>query len=486
MLLPQTASSADFSAIWDGSNGNWGDTVHWSTNPTFPNNTGAVTYDATINSGAVTLDRNITIQRFFLNHGTLSGDFALNLNEGLNWAGGAIKLSTINLAAGSISTISAGNLTGTINNSSTVNQTGFFYLSDGNSSQPSGTINNLAGATWNLPAGDVINGINIPFPHFNPPWVGSFNNAGNLVVTQNGTPSAPSFSEFLTAVNNTGNITIQPFAEGNAGTFYIDHGTADGSFNVGAQTILQLGSYTFNTGATIAGGGFTDVYGLITIAGDTDLSIRFRWFGGSLVIQKGATLTLSGPILQSLVTTRFAGGIITSAQLLNFQRGSLTGFGTINGDVASSATISPGASAGKLTINGALSLMNSSKIVMEIGGLTQGTQYDYLAIGGMVTLDGTLELHMLNGFQSQLDPSQTFTLLTSKDVLSGVFDNVANGARLTTADGLASFQVNYGAGSPYGANNLVLSDPHAVPEPASLVLFGGGVLALAFARFRRR
>ena len=35
---------------------------------------------------------------------------------------------------------------------------------------------------------------------------------------------------------------------------------------------------------------------------------------------------------------------------------------------------------------------------MEIGGLTQGTQYDYLAISGLVGLDGTLELHMLNGF----------------------------------------------------------------------------------------
>ena len=78
---------------------------------------------------------------------------------------------------------------------------------------------------------------------------------------------------------------------------------------------------------------------------------------------------------------------------------------------------------------------------------------------------------MLNGFQLQLDPSQTFTLLSSKDVVSGAFDNVANGARLTTADGLALFQVNYGAGSSYGANNLVLSDPRAVPEPASLLLF---------------
>jgi hypothetical protein len=123
---------------------------------------------------------------------------------------------------------------------------------------------------------------------------------------------------------------------------------------------------------------------------------------------------------------------------------------------------------------------------MEIGGLTQGTQYDYLAINGTAGLDGTLELRMLNGFQVHLDPSQTFTLLTSRSFLAGAFDNVTNGARLVTADGTASFLVNYGAGSPYGTNNLVLSDPRVVPEPASLVLFAGGAAVLGLFRYRRR
>ena len=211
-----------------------------------------------------------------------------------------------------------------------------------------------------------------------------------------------------------------------------------------------------------------------------------------MLVEKGATLTLNGTFTQLAgnvllaPTTRLDGGTITNAQPLNFQAGSLTGSGTINGSVISNATISPEASAGTLTIHGNVSLLNNSKLVMEIGGVTQATEYDYLAVNGAVGLDGLLELHMINGFQLQLDPSQTFTLLTSKDVLSGAFDNVANGSRLTTADGLASFQVNYGAGSPYGANNVVLSDPQAVPEPAGLVLFAGGALALGFARFCRR
>jgi hypothetical protein len=122
---------------------------------------------------------------------------------------------------------------------------------------------------------------------------------------------------------------------------------------------------------------------------------------------------------------------------------------------------------------------------MKIGGLTQGTQYDYIDVNGLLSLDGRLELLMLNGFELQLDSNQTFTLFTS-DGLSGAFYNIVNGGRLTTSDHKASFQVNYGPGSSYGANNFVLSDPQIVPEPTSLVLFAGGAAVLALVRVRKR
>ncbi len=89
------SSAADFSAIWiGGGNNNWSDGTLWSTSPNYPNNIGDSTYDATINIGKVTLDRDITIQRLFINRGdpvfntTLSGAGTLTLNEGLFYAGG--------------------------------------------------------------------------------------------------------------------------------------------------------------------------------------------------------------------------------------------------------------------------------------------------------------------------------------------------------------------------------------------------------------
>ena len=87
-------------------------------------------------------------------------------------------------------------------------------------------------------------------------------------------------------------------------------------------------------------------------------------------------------------------------------------------------------------------------------------------------------------FNQRLIRRKAFTILSSTD-LTGALDNVANGARLTTADGTVSFQVNYGRDSLFDPNDLVLSDPEGVPEPASLLSFATGAVLLGFLRFRK-
>ena len=63
--------------------------------------------------------------------------------------------------------------------------------------------------------------------------------------------------------------------------------------------------------------------------------------------------------------------------------------------------------------------------------------------------------------------------------------NAANGGRVVKADGCYSFQVNYGAGSSFGANSVVISDVETVPEPSTLILTGLGLLYLAMRRQKR-
>ena len=486
-LLPQTVSSADFSAIWNGANANWDDPLQWSGCPNgcYPDNTASMTFDATINSGTVALDRDITIQRLFfngnINGGEITGSSQLTLNEGFTWNGGEIALGAggaINLPVGSTSSVTSSLGSNQEFTSGTINNAGSFTMAPTSAFfGTNGIINNLAGASWTMQNGSLLGDF------------GVFNNAGNFIVQKAVNGNAP----FIDSVfNNSGTVTLQS-TNGFLFSLYRG-GSASGTFNIPTGFDLRLSTisnavhpYTFTAGALVTGGGTMTVTdtGSLDVAGDSTINTSF-FNGGLLTVESGATLSLNGPITQA-GTIRLNGGTITTLQTLRLVISPLSGSGTINGNVSdSNAPISPGASAGIITINGQLSLLNNAKLVMEIGGLTQGTEYDYLAVSGMVGLGGTLELQMLNGFQLKLDPSQTFTLLTSNSLLDGFFNNIANGARLTTSDGLASFQVNYGIGSKYGANNLVLSDPQIVPEPASLVFFASGAVVLGIFRFRRR
>jgi len=90
----------------------------------------------------------------------------------------------------------------------------------------------------------------------------------------------------------------------------------------------------------------------------------------------------------------------------------------------------------------------------EVGGRTSG-QFDVLAVSGTASLAGLLELGLF-GFTPSA--SDTFAILTAGS-LGGTFANVANGARLNiSTGGTGSFQVNYGPGSPFNPNHVVLSN----------------------------
>ena len=78
-------SGAVIDAIWTDGSGNWSDGTNWNTNPNFPNNgqPGASDlYNATLANGStITLDIPITIQKFTLSSGTVTGANSLTLND---------------------------------------------------------------------------------------------------------------------------------------------------------------------------------------------------------------------------------------------------------------------------------------------------------------------------------------------------------------------------------------------------------------------
>jgi len=231
----------------------------------------------------------------------------------------------------------------------------------------------------------------------------------------------------------------------------------------GTFTFTNNGTYTKSTSAT------TTVK--VPFTNNGTLSIA----AGSMVFAD--TFTNNGNLVLA------HGAAAQFAQSLSFGTSFLGGTGTITAPaVTAGGIVSPGNSPGMLTITGDFTLLNTSVLLIELSGTTQGTSYDYLNVGGNVALDGALEVKLLNGFGSSVVGADTFTILSSGGLggLTGAFANVASGGRIFTLDGAGSFQVNYA-----GLDAVTLTNFQAVPEPSTYVLFGAGLLVVA-AGLRRR
>ena len=163
----------------------------------------------------------------------------------------------------------------------------------------------------------------------------------------------------------------------------------------------------------------------------------------------------------SIINGDAAGSSVT--QQLDFT-GYVKGLGTFS-DVTFSGTFSPGLSPAIVPLNN-VSLGNSAVLVIEIGGLSPGSQHDQIDIGGVLALNGTLDVDLINGF----NPS---------------FGNVFNIFDGTTSGAFNSFNfpalgggLSWDTSTLYTLGNLVV-----VPEPSTGVL---ALLAAGLLNRRRR
>ena len=102
--------------------------------------------------------------------------------------------------------------------------------------------------------------------------------------------------------------------------------------------------------------------------------------------------------------------------------------GTINSAITNSANLQPALGGSGMVVNGAVTLLSSSKLTFQLGGLTQGSQYGFLNVNGTVALNGTLLVSFVNSFQAT--SNNNFTVLTASSGLTGSFANVPSGSRV--------------------------------------------------------
>ncbi|MCK6486530.1 MAG: thrombospondin type 3 repeat-containing protein, partial [Phycisphaerae bacterium] len=135
--------------------------------------------------------------------------------------------------------------------------------------------------------------------------------------------------------------------------------------------------------------------------------------GGNLTItQSGTTPSFTNTGTIDIFATRSL--IVSGGTIANSGAGVVRGTGTLSltgGAVLSNAaTFRPGTSPGILSVSGAYPQTAAGTLDIELGGLTAGVEYDRLAVSGVATLAGTLNVTRLGGFEPVLNDS--FTVMT--------------------------------------------------------------------------
>ncbi len=165
--------------------------------------------------------------------------------------------------------------------------------------------------------------------------------------------------------------------------------TVGGSVN---QTVFNGGGVNaFNNSGTLnkVWKGVTELRTPIPFNNSGDLNIT----SGEFQVQ--------GEFTQTAGQTLLDGGSLRKAlgNPLLLKGGVLGGTGTVIGSVNNmSGILAAGQSPGALTVTGNYIQEAMGTLEVELGGLTPGTEYDVLSVGGTATLAGTLDVSLIDGF----------------------------------------------------------------------------------------
>jgi len=404
--------------------------LYWYTGSSQPAFNNAGSFVRTISTAGLTLDGvafnntgSLSVQTGTMNlagGGTGNGSFTAAATASLVFGGGTHVLGggfsgagTVNFSADTITAGGTYSLSGntlfsgatvSFSNTATVTGLGAVSLSGGAASFTTGrsiSMGTLSLSGGNLTGSDAVS-------------------AGGLLTWTGGTLSGAA------PFNANGGISISggaaKYMDGrtlnNAGTatwtgsnyIYMSNGAVVNNLATGTLNLQGDRSFYFSGGSQPAFNNAGTVSRTINTGTFTFEGVAFS-NSGTVSAQTG-TLAFSGGYLQTAGATILAGGAISmSGSSLTLQSGVLSGAGTITGSLVNNGgQVSPGASPGILSITGGYTQTPAGVLNIEIGGVTAGTQFDQLQIGGSATLNGTLNVSLINSFVPAT--GNTFPILT--------------------------------------------------------------------------
>ena len=295
--------------------------------------------------------------------------------------------------------------------------------------------------------------------------------AGNGFITNSSTTAA------TLMVSNTSSATFAGVISGSnalvkagSGTLALSGQNIHFGGTVVSNGTLQLASGgSLASGVTVDGGtrlqvtnGSSTVGGALTNAGEVSVVDARATFGQQVVVMSGGSYTFRG------ATNVFNGGLVVASN------GFLGGAGRVQSAVAltNAGTLSPGNSPGTMTVEGDLTLLGSSLLVLEIGaGGTNAGAYDFLDISGLFTKNGTVLVTNVGSYAFQAGNAfNFFDAGASNGVFSAtLLPNLSSGLQWDT--------------SVFESQGILSVMP--IPEPGAAVLVAGSLLAAWWMRRRR-
>ncbi len=242
---------------------------------------------------------------------------------------------------------------------------------------------------------------------------------GDLTVSQTGT--TPTFSNTGSGVINIADTRTLNISGGELSNF--SGGTlTGGTFNITGKLQFPGAAITTNAATIVLNGANSQIVNESNANGLTNFATNAA--AGSFAIQNGRDFTTAAGITefanagimniaagttftvsngkkysQTAGTTTLNGTLVTSNSVgVDIQNGLLQGSGDITGNLRNDGQVNPGTSPGSLDVAGNYTQTADGILNIEIGGTTAVTQFDQINITGSASLNGTLNVSLVNSF----------------------------------------------------------------------------------------